>query len=96
MSGQSEAKRLSKRLSYVLRHNPASIGLVLDDAGWVELEELVDRLRVDGEADVDVVQIDLVVGAEKLSFAPTAPSGDYEDSRPKAPDQFKRSMTWLL
>ena len=61
MSSESEVKRLSKRLSYVLRHNPASIGLVLDDAGWVELDELVDRLRADGGLDVDPAQIAHVV-----------------------------------
>ena len=61
MSSQSEAKRLSKRLSYVLRHNPGSIGLVLDDAGWVELDELVHRLRADGGLDVDPAQIAHVV-----------------------------------
>jgi len=33
--------RASKRLSYVLRHRPDSIGITLDDAGWTD----VDRLR---------------------------------------------------
>jgi putative RNA 2'-phosphotransferase len=32
--------KISKRLSYVLRHKPESVGLELDSAGWVELEEL--------------------------------------------------------
>jgi hypothetical protein len=33
--------RLCKRLSYVLRHRPDSVGLSLDDAGWVEVEALL-------------------------------------------------------
>ena len=33
--------RTSKFLSYVLRHRPESIGLVLDEAGWVRVDELL-------------------------------------------------------
>jgi putative RNA 2'-phosphotransferase len=36
--------RLSKRLSYVLRHRPDSVGLTLDDAGWVDVDELLAAL----------------------------------------------------
>ena len=36
--------RVSKRLSYVLRHRPDSVGLTLDDAGWVDVEALLDAL----------------------------------------------------
>ena len=32
---------LSKFLSYVLRHKPEDIGLVLDSEGWVEIEKLL-------------------------------------------------------
>jgi len=37
--------RLSKRLSYVLRHHPESIGVELDPQGWVALSELVTSLN---------------------------------------------------
>ncbi|MCW2636168.1 MAG: putative 2-phosphotransferase [Blastococcus sp.] len=40
--------RVSKRLSYVLRHQPASIGLTLDDAGWVDVETLLSALAAHG------------------------------------------------
>jgi|SRR3954464_7710346 len=33
--------KASKFLSYVLRHDPAAFGLVLDDSGWVSIEELI-------------------------------------------------------
>ncbi len=36
--------RASKRLSYVLRHAPGSIGLTLDDAGWVDVDALLAAL----------------------------------------------------
>lgn len=41
--------RTSKFLSKVLRHAPESVGLRLDDAGWVDVEELLaaaERARV--------------------------------------------------
>ena len=33
--------RTSKFLSYVLRHRPDSIGITLDENGWVEIDELL-------------------------------------------------------
>jgi len=36
--------RTSKLLSRVLRHQPESIGVVLDDAGWVGIESLLSAL----------------------------------------------------
>lgn len=36
----------SKRLSYVLRHRPDSVGLALDDAGWADVGELLAALRL--------------------------------------------------
>jgi putative RNA 2'-phosphotransferase len=40
--------RVSKRLSYVLRHRPGSVGLVLDDAGWVDVDALLGALARTG------------------------------------------------
>jgi putative RNA 2'-phosphotransferase len=36
--------RRSKRLSYVLRHAPASVGLTLDAAGWADVDVLLAGL----------------------------------------------------
>ena len=41
-----DAVRISKRLSFVLRHRPDSVGLTLDDAGWADVEELLAALRL--------------------------------------------------
>jgi putative RNA 2'-phosphotransferase len=38
--------RVSKRLSYVLRHQPGSVGLTLDDAGWVDVDALLAALHL--------------------------------------------------
>ncbi|WP_121391194.1 RNA 2'-phosphotransferase [Actinokineospora cianjurensis] len=40
--------RLSKRLSKVLRHDPGSIGVTLDAAGWIDVEELLRALARHG------------------------------------------------
>lgn len=39
----------SKFLSYVLRHAPDSIGLILDAQGWADIAELIDRANASGQ-----------------------------------------------
>lgn len=39
-----ETKRISKFLSLILRHQPETIGLKLDENGWADVEELRERL----------------------------------------------------
>jgi putative RNA 2'-phosphotransferase len=39
---------ISKFLSYVLRHDPASIGLMLDPQGWVDVNDLLARATKSG------------------------------------------------
>ncbi|MGY1605881.1 RNA 2'-phosphotransferase [Geodermatophilus sp. SYSU D00700] len=46
--GRDDVVRVSKRLSYVLRHRPDSVGLVLDDAGWVDVAALLAALAAHG------------------------------------------------
>lgn len=61
--------RLSKRLSLVLRHDPASIGLQLDAGGWIGLDDLVQALSVHGHA-ATLADIELVVRtSDKQRFA---------------------------
>jgi putative RNA 2'-phosphotransferase len=43
-----DAVRVSKRLSYVLRHRPESVGLALDAAGWVDVADLLGALAAHG------------------------------------------------
>ena len=56
--------RVSKRLSYVLRHHPDSVGLTLDDAGWAPVEDL---LRALGWTRARLE--DVVAGNDKQRFA---------------------------
>ena len=43
-----EDVRASKRLSFVLRHRPDSVGLSLSDRGWVGVGDLLDALAQSG------------------------------------------------
>jgi len=38
--------KLSKRLSYILRHAPESVGITLDSGGWVDLAKLCVAMNV--------------------------------------------------
>jgi putative RNA 2'-phosphotransferase len=61
--------RAGKRLSYVLRHRPDSVGLVLDDAGWVDVDALLAALAAHG-LPLTRDELDRVVaGNDKQRFA---------------------------
>lgn len=59
----------SKFLSLVLRHDPQSIGLVLDHAGWARVDELLARLAVAGTQIDRALLEHLVHTNEKRRFA---------------------------
>ncbi|GAB2875473.1 hypothetical protein GCM10027044_42690 [Hymenobacter ruber] len=44
MLSEKETTRRSKLLSLVLRHDPAHIGITLDEQGWVAVPELLAHL----------------------------------------------------
>jgi putative RNA 2'-phosphotransferase len=61
--------RVSKRLSYVLRHRPESVGIRLDEAGWVAVDELLAALDGAG-LPLTRGQLDAVVATnDKRRFA---------------------------
>lgn len=71
MSGSKE--KISKRLSYVLRHRPDSIGLLLDENGYVEVESLLSALAAHGE-QVTIEQLNELVQTndkKRFSFDPS-------------------------
>jgi len=47
-SAGPDMKQVSKFMSFVLRHDPASAGLVLDEAGWTSAESLLEALQARG------------------------------------------------
>ncbi|MGC7099859.1 RNA 2'-phosphotransferase [Amycolatopsis lurida] len=52
---QRQVVRLSKQLSKHLRHDPAAAGLVLDDAGWADVDAVLDALGMTREQLAEVV-----------------------------------------
>ena len=59
----------SKFLSFVLRHQPDAIGLVLDSEGWADIDALIAAAHTDGKR-IDRALIDEVVATnDKQRFA---------------------------
>jgi putative RNA 2'-phosphotransferase len=50
--------KLSKRVAYVLRHNPGSIGLTLDPHGWVKMTALQRGLGISRRVLTELVAAD--------------------------------------
>lgn len=62
-------QRISRVMSLVLRHDPGSIGLILDENGWAKVDELVDCLQRDGKrVDRKVIE-SVVASSDKQRFA---------------------------
>jgi len=40
---EKRQKKISKYLSYVLRHKPESIGITLSKNGWIDVKELIEK-----------------------------------------------------
>ena len=65
--------RVSKGLSYVLRHRPGSVGLTLDDAGWVDVDALLAALAAHGLAltRADLERVVAINDKRRFAFDPS-------------------------
>lgn len=45
---EKEVVKKSKFLSLILRHKPEEIGLILDEHGWADINELIDKAQKKG------------------------------------------------
>ncbi|MFK7768096.1 MAG: RNA 2'-phosphotransferase [Mariniblastus sp.] len=60
--------KISKYLTFILKHHPESIGLKLDDEGWGGVDELVKNANSSGKS-VTLLQVkDVVRLDEKKMF----------------------------
>lgn len=50
MGNSTDLTSLSKFLSYVLRHHPEDIGLKLNENGWAQVSELINKSEKHGKA----------------------------------------------
>ncbi|MCP4479712.1 MAG: RNA 2'-phosphotransferase [Planctomycetaceae bacterium] len=61
--------KVSKYLSFVLRHHPEAIGLKLDPERWTNVEELVQKANASGKS-ITLSQVkDVVTLDEQKMFA---------------------------
>jgi putative RNA 2'-phosphotransferase len=64
----AELRRLSRFLSFVLRHHPERIGLRLDGGGWAEVADLVDRASAAGVGLTAETLAEVVATNDKQRF----------------------------
>jgi len=69
MKTNAELVSVSKFLSLVLRHQPQKIGLELDAAGWVGIDELLRTSAAAGRTFTHEDLVDVVSTSDKQRFA---------------------------
>ena len=67
-TGKNTDVKVSKRLSFVLRHDPGSIGIRLDQSGWTSVRDLLSALKKDGLAVDEETLRRIVATNEKKRF----------------------------
>jgi putative RNA 2'-phosphotransferase len=63
------AERLSKLMSFALRHGPEELGLRLDEGGWVELDVFVAALAARDASVTRARVLEVVRTSDKQRFA---------------------------
>jgi putative RNA 2'-phosphotransferase len=64
-----EVTKVSRKLSYILRHHPDEIGLTLDEQGWGSVDYILSKLKVSGiPLSMDVLK-EVVETNDKKRFA---------------------------
>jgi putative RNA 2'-phosphotransferase len=58
---EQHKKRISKFLSYVLRHHPELINLNLDENGWANVDELITKSKRDPHEGISFKELDEIV-----------------------------------
>ncbi|RFZ85750.1 RNA 2'-phosphotransferase [Mucilaginibacter terrenus] len=69
MISEKETTAISKFLSLVLRHNPKLIVIQLDAAGWVRVDELLEKMAAHGKPLTRAVLDHVVATNTKKRFA---------------------------
>lgn len=69
MASENELKRISKFLSYLLRHHPDAIGITLDGNGWTDVAMLIEKMQANGHAVDFALLKEVVATNSKQRFA---------------------------
>ncbi len=60
--------KISKFLSFILRHHPESIGVKLDPEGWLNIDELVKNANANGKSMTLAQLHEVVANSEEMRF----------------------------
>ena len=61
--------RISKYLTFILRHEPKAIGMKLDPEGWLNIDDLVKNANASGKS-ITLAQIhEVVASSDQQRFA---------------------------
>ena len=66
---QKKLIKYSRNLCYILRHKPDSIGLQLDDQGWVGVEDLISATTETDYPLTEELLSEIVISDDKQRFA---------------------------
>lgn len=66
---EQDKKRISKFLSFILRHSPEAIALQLDDHGWANVEELLQKAALHQRVFSKEDLIEIVATNDKKRYA---------------------------
>lgn len=69
--------KLSKYLSYLLRHNPGDLDLSMDSNGWVSCKELIDKIHKQGRYIINMDVLKLIVRDDDKQRYAFSKNGDY-------------------
>lgn len=59
---------ISRYMSLILRHKPDAIGIVLDEHGWANVDELIVGIAKDNEFNMDILE-EIVKSDEKQRYS---------------------------
>ena len=66
---EKKLKHISKLMSLVLRHQPEAIGIQLDEKGWANVQELIQKMNTNGTAVSMATMIMAVETNDKKRFS---------------------------
>jgi putative RNA 2'-phosphotransferase len=87
----ADARKISKSLSYWLRHRPQAAGLDLDDSGWAPVAEVLRALAAAGLTDRRETLEEVVAASDKNRFEL---SSDGEQIRARQGHSVKVDLGW--
>ena len=69
--------KLSKYLSYLLRHNPGDLDLNMDSNGWVSCKELIEKIHKQGRYIINLDILKLIVRDDDKQRYAFSKNGEY-------------------